>query len=409
MKFNKAFLFVVINQFIYKISENVYDLALPLTILFYTQSPIFMGISYALGFLAEFLVGYFGGAFIDSFNRKKTLTVIAISQAILISAIPILHSTELLSVQLLLLIAFLIDFLLALYGIAEVSIIPEIVNKKDLPKANSYMQMSLSIAVSIGPSLAGLALTVIGLFGSLWITFFGFILLISSLSLIQYRNKIEPIQPNPKVIFKKSFEGLKFTWLNKLYRNILIWNVFINLGLTGSVLMIIFRLQEELSLPPYQIGIVYTLSALGGIFSGWILPVINNKFKSGPTLISSSLITAISLLGLFATTNWILVGILNALLMGSIALNSRLINILYQTDVPINYLGRVISASRLISTILAPISVLVAGYLSEEFGSSTVFLIGSVIIFLTNIFALNSPLRKANWGLGNEISEKTSG
>ncbi|NPC91253.1 MFS transporter [Bacillus sp. WMMC1349] len=408
MKFNKSFLFVVSNQFIYKVSENIYDLALPLIILFYTKSPIFMSISYALGFLAEFLVGYFGGSFVDSFNRKKILTVIAFSQAILISAIPILHSTELLSVYLLLIIAFLIDFLLALYGIAEISIIPEIVNKNDLAKANSYMQMSLSIAISVGPSLAGLTLTVIGIFGSLWITFFGFILLVCSLALINYKNQIKPIKANPKAIFKRSFEGLKYTWLNTLYRNVLIWNVFINLGITGSVLMVIFRLKEELSLPSYQIGIVYTLSALGGIFSGWILPLINKKMKSGPTLLSSSLLTAISLFGLFATTNWVIVGIFYALLMGSVALNSRLINILYQTQVPIDYLGRVISASRLISTILAPISVLLAGYLSKEFGSSTVFLIGSIIVFLTNIFAFTSSLRKANWGVQNEILHKSS-
>ncbi|KGX84915.1 MFS transporter [Pontibacillus litoralis] len=166
--------------------------------------------------------------------------------------------------------------------------------------------------------------------------------------------------------------------------------------------MIIFRLKEELSLPSYQIGIIYTLSAFEGILSGWILPLIHNKFKSSLTLLSS-----MSLLGLFSTTNWVLIGFFNALLMGSVALHSRLVSILYQTQVPIDFLGRVISASRLISTILAPISVLVAGYLSEEFGSSTVFLIGSVIIFLTNIIALSSSPRKANWGSENKITEET--
>ncbi|PEB51262.1 MFS transporter, partial [Bacillus cereus] len=118
----------------------------------------------------------------------------------------------------LLTITFCIDLLLALYGIADVSIIPEIVDKKDLPKANSYMQMSLSVATSIGPSLAGGLLMVLGLFNSLWITFLGFMLLICSIRLVTYNNQIESIESNPKSIFKKSFEGIKYTWSNRLYR-----------------------------------------------------------------------------------------------------------------------------------------------------------------------------------------------
>lgn len=405
MNRNKAFIFVMSNQFIHKITENIYDLALPLVILYYTQSSILMGVCYALGFVAEFLVGYFGGALVDSFNRRKTLIIIAISQAALISLIPILHSLDLLYIPLLLFIAFCVDFLLALYGITDISIIPEIVEKKDLTKANSYMQMSMSVAISIGPSLAGVLLTVIGLFNSLWITFAGFILLIFSLRLISYKNNIVS---DAKVtdIFRKSFEGLKYTWSNQLYRSILIWNLFINLGLTGAVLMIIFRLKEELLLSPFQIGIIYTFSALGGIMAGGMLPQINKKFRSGSTLLCSSMLTGIALLGLFAFSNWIIVGVLNAILMGSVALNSRLIAVLYQSNVPIDYLGRVLSASRLISTILAPASVLAAGFLSDHYGAPTVFLIGSIIIIATNILAVRSPIRYGDWGKDHTDKEK---
>lgn len=409
MQVNKAFIFVVSNQFIHKISENIYDLAIPLIVLFYTQSPVLMGVAYALGFLADFLVGYFGGAVVDSFNRKKTLTIIAISQAILISLIIILHNYDILNTLILLSITFCIDLLLALYGIADISIIPEIVDKQDLSKANSYMQISMSIATSIGPSIAGAALTIIGLINSLWFTFLGFIVLIFSLSLIRYNNQIESLENSPGAIFKKSFEGIKYTWSNNLYRTLLNWNIFINLGLTGSVLMVIYRLKEELFLSSLQIGIVYTLSAIGGIVSGFILPFINRKFPSGLTLITSSTITSLSMFGLFLVENWIVVGILNAFLMGSVALNSRLMSILYQTKVPIDYLGRVNSASRLLSTILAPVSVLFAGYISKIYGANTVFLIGAIILFLTNLIAMNSQLRKENWGeVRNDTMEKVT-
>jgi MFS family permease len=409
MNRKRAFAFVLSNQFIHKITENIYDLALPLVILFYTNSPFLVGLCYALGFLAEFLVGYFGGALVDSFNRRKTLITLAISQAVLISMIPILHNLNLLYIPLLLVIAFFIDLLLSLYRITDVSIIPEIVEKKDLPKANSYMQMSLSVATSIGPSLAGILLTFLGLFNSLWITFTGFILLIFSIRLVKYNSKIESTT-NAKHIFRKSYEGLKYTWSNKLYRSILTWNLFINLGLTGSVLMIIVRLKEELKLASFQIGIIFTLSAVGGIIAGAIIPLIIEKFKSGKILLLSSMITALSLMGLFIFKYWLIIGFLNAFLMGSVAFNSRMVSILYQTRVPVDYLGRVLSASRLISTILAPVSVLAAGAISKNFDTTIVFFIGSIIILLTNIVAFKSPLRYENWGKeesDNEGNQKT--
>ncbi|ASB63797.1 hypothetical protein S101413_00315 [Bacillus velezensis] len=105
---NRALLFVVSSNFIHKLTENIYDLVLPLLILYFTNSPILMGVCYALGFLADFLAAYFGGAVIDSYNRKKVLIFISISQAFLISFIPIFHEFQILTAPLVLFIAFLL-------------------------------------------------------------------------------------------------------------------------------------------------------------------------------------------------------------------------------------------------------------------------------------------------------------
>lgn len=40
---NRALLFVVSSNFIHKLTENIYDLVLPLLILYFTNSPILMG------------------------------------------------------------------------------------------------------------------------------------------------------------------------------------------------------------------------------------------------------------------------------------------------------------------------------------------------------------------------------
>lgn len=402
---NRALLFVVSSNFIHKLTENIYDLVLPLLILYFTNSPILMGVCYALGFLADFLAAYFGGAVIDSYNRKKVLIFISISQAFLISFIPIFHEFQILTAPLVLFIAFFIDLLIAMYGLTDISIIPEIVKKSDLPSANSFSQIALSIATSIGPSIAGLSLTIFGLFNSLWFTFSGFLILIFSLRLINYSDKEITAAATPKKILRKSFEGLKYTLSIKVYKLLTLWNLFINLGLTGAVLMIMFKLKEELHITETQIGFIYTLSAAGGIISGLILPYVHRFFKSAHALFISSFMTALSLLILAHSDHWLTIGILNSILMGSIGLNSRLVSLLFQTHVPADYLGRVFSGSRLISTLLAPLSVLAAGYFSHKLGTLHVFQAGSFIIILTNIVFLFTSLRHEDWRLLKEESD----
>ena len=108
---------------------------------------------------------------------------------------------------------------------------------------------------------------------------FQVLILIFSLRLINYSDKEITAAATPKEILRKSFEGLKYTLSIKVYKLLTLWNLFINLGLTGAVLMIMFKLKEELHITETQIGFIYTLSAAGGIISGLILPYVH-RFSS---------------------------------------------------------------------------------------------------------------------------------
>ncbi|MBB3908358.1 MULTISPECIES: MFS transporter [Anoxybacillaceae] len=396
---NKAFLFIISSHFIHKIAETLYDLALPLLVLHATGSSLLMGSMYALGFFAEFLVGFFGGAIVDSINRRKLLMFISALQALFISFLPISASFKFFNMVIIFLVAFALDICIAIYRIADTSIIPQLVEKEHLPQANGIMQMAISTAEAIGPAISGLLISTIGLFNSLWINFSTFILLLSTLSLIKsQRTELNNNISSPKQLWFSSVQGLHYTLKNPLFKLILIWNLFVNFGLSGSVLMIVFHLKEVIDLKSFEIGLVMTMSALGGITSGAIFSKIQAIFNSGKMLLISSLTTSIALFLFPFQNNWISSGIVVFALMFSVGLNSRLIYLLFQSSVPEKKLGRVIGASRLISTLLAPVSVLIAGSIAK-INSNYVFIGGSIIIAISTIVALNTDLKRANWSV----------
>ncbi|KPC98092.1 hypothetical protein B9L19_13750 [Geobacillus thermocatenulatus] len=134
---NKAFLFITSSHFIHKIAETLYDLAIPLLVLQATGSSLLMGAMYALGFFAEFLVSFFGGAIVDSVNRKKLLMFISTLQALFISILPISASFEFFNIIIIFLVAFVLDICIAIYRIADISIIPQLVEK------NIYLKLTV--------------------------------------------------------------------------------------------------------------------------------------------------------------------------------------------------------------------------------------------------------------------------
>ncbi|SDX41892.1 Transmembrane secretion effector [Marininema mesophilum] len=307
---NRSFVFIGTSQFIHKIGECLYDLLMPLLVLYLTGSPVLMGTMYVVGELAEFIVYMFGGVIVDMYNRKKLLITIAVLQATLIILIPVTERLDFLNISLIFLVSFILDICVCLYGIADVSIIPQIVEKEDLPSANGFMQVALSTGQALGPAISGGIISIFGLFGSVWINSGIFLLLLFTFLFLQSYNKKPKIEKiTPKRILSNSWEGFLFTYRQSFLRKLLIW--------------------------PIMFGVVII---------------------------------------------------------------SRLISLFIQSTTDPELLGRVNGASRLISGVLAPVSVLLAGYISEIKGTTSVFIGSAAVIFLSAILIMFSELRQASWG-----------
>jgi MFS family permease len=399
---NRSVHAVTAGAFLHRVAETFYDLAMPLLVLKLTGSAVLMSVMFGLGFVAELLVSMFGGTFIDRMDRRKLLITVAAAEVLTMGVAGTAYSLDVLSVPALIGLAFVIDGLVRLSITADSSILPQLVDREQVPRASGRLQMALSTAQALGPAMAGACVVLAGLGGTLWITAGAFLPLLGLVFLVKWPAR-EPVTAEAGAgivgFAKSSWHGMAFTFSNRMYRALLLWRGVFDFAYGAVYLMLIYYFQHQRHLSGAEIGLIATFGALGGLAGGAMFARVQAHFRSGTLLLCSALIMAAASALLPFTGDWPVLGLLLAVLMFFGALVGRLTGLLFQTTVPAEYLGRVISATQLISTATGPVSVLLAGWLSQNYGASTVFFGGSAVVVLLVVASLRSRIATADWGV----------
>lgn len=160
---NKNFTLLWVGKLISQLGDKFYAIALAWWILQKTNSPAIMGFFLLVSVLPGILFGFFAGALTDRWKRKNILIVADIIRGCLVLAITIFSIYDMLEVWHVFLIGFLLSLATAFFDPAMQSIIPEIVEKEKLTKANGISQMVSGICTVAGPMLGAMAVSMLGL------------------------------------------------------------------------------------------------------------------------------------------------------------------------------------------------------------------------------------------------------
>ena len=95
--------------------------------------------------------------------QEAALIAVSLVRAVLVSAIPLLHAAHLLSLNLLYLIVFAISVVGAAAGPALSTAVPLLVSAADLTAANALIQSTATVGVLLGPTVAGIGISIFGI------------------------------------------------------------------------------------------------------------------------------------------------------------------------------------------------------------------------------------------------------
>ena len=293
-----------------------------------------------------------------------------------------------------------------LFGLAEVlrdnsaqTLMPSVVDKENLEKANGRMWSAESLTNSfIGPPLGslliGIAIFIPFFFDA--VSFFFAVALIASL-----KGTFKPVaddKPREKINFKAEIkEGYAWLWAHPLLRPMAIILGSMNgLGTMVGATFILFA-QEVLETSVFTFALLGTAGAVGGTVGGLLAPKISAKIGSGRSLAMTLAAAPIGSLIIALTTTWQVVWVVVVLETFFAILWNTITVSLRQSIIPTHLLGRVNSVYRFFAWGSIPIGMFVGGGLvsaltlviSRENALRAPYLFGVVLGLL--LWALAAP------------------
>ncbi|THJ65114.1 MFS transporter [Arthrobacter echini] len=363
------------------LADGSFHVVLPLVAVSFTQSPALVaGLTFALT-LPWLLFALIAGALADRSDRRVLMVAANGARAVLLIILVLVIVLDAGSIALLYVVAFGIGTAETVYDTAAQSILPQLVRREQLSRANGRLYaVELTTNQFVGPPLGGLlvaagVMLAFGAQAAMWVVALGSLLLV--------RGSFKPARTSGASVRADIAEGLRFLWSHAVLRALALFTGIFNLA--TSAMMAVFVLfavgpASAMGLTELGYGVLLSVvaagSVLGSLLAGWAERRIGRAL-----LISFAILGGVVFIGTPALTS-------SALLVGggffiggaAIVMGNVIIVSLRQRITPNELLGRVNSAYRLVGWGTMPIGALLGGFLAQALGLQPTFAIMALVV-----------------------------
>ncbi|MDQ2847863.1 MAG: MFS transporter [Actinomycetota bacterium] len=367
------------------IGDGAFAAAMPLLALTVTHDPRLISVISAAGYLPWLLLSLPAGALVD---RRDQVALMWRSQAIqggLVGVVAVLAVLGRISIPVLAVLAFGLGACEVVFGNAAQTILPSIVAKPLLHKANGNQQTITTIGQQfVGPPIGSL------LFGVAVALPFGldagtFALSAALLATLPRRPRAPVVHPPMRTAIA---DGLRWLTRHRLLRTLAILlgvNTFC--GQLGNATLVLLATQT-LRLDTRGYGLLLAGAAIGSVLGGLINGRLVGRIGALPALSTSLATNAVVFVGIGLSPNALVLGAL----LGINGFVTTLWNIvtvsIRQQVVPAELLGRVNSVYKMLGWGLIPLGALAGGLLAHLFGLRAPFPIAGVLRGVALLVAL---------------------
>ncbi|HET7355479.1 MAG TPA: MFS transporter [Nocardioidaceae bacterium] len=280
-----------------------------------------------------------------------------------------------------LLVSFAIGLASPFFDNASSAVLPEIVERGSLERANSWNQSSLLLCANLVGPPVGAALFVwhSGLpLGIQAASFVGAALLVSRVADAGHRPVADPTRSSTRELR----EGLRYLWDHELLRSLGLLLAVIN-GVTGGIVAIfVLFVLEVLLLPQAAYGWLVAAFAVGGLIGAYLAARVRAAIGVLGTVVGAALLFSLgaALLGLCPVLPVVVVAVvctgLASVLWNVVTVSLR------QRIVPKELLGRVTSVYRMVGMGASPIGAIGAGALAHATSIQDAYTVGAVVLLV---------------------------
>ena len=399
------------------LGDGIVAIAYPWLASAVTRSPLLIALSAVVSRLPWLVFTLHAGVITDRFNRKRIIVAMDTLRGLLTIAIGIFvylereslpslnELTSLTNLETNYTLYSVILITAFLFGLAEVlrdncaqTLMPAVVEDKDLEKANGRMWSAESLTNSfIGPPL-GSFIIAIAIFLPFFVDAVTFFLAAALIAGMKPTVKsFEPETKSGPINFRAEIkEGFSWLWSHTLLRPMAIILGLLNAIASLSAAVYILFAQEVLNTTVFIFAVLGTAAAVGGILGGLLGPKISEKIGSGRSLAIALFVMPLGALLIGFASQWYVVWALIFFQTIAGVLWNVVTVSLRQSLIPTNLLGRVNSVYRFFAWGTIPIGTLLGGgvvfalegLIGREMAFRSVYFIGAALGFILFVYAI---------------------
>lgn len=365
--------------------------ALPLLAASLTRDPFLVALLHFARFVPWLLFSLLSGALVDRVDRRHLMWQVDIFRAVVIGVLGFLVATDRAGLPALFVAAFLLGTAGTLFDNASQAILPSIVDRAHLARANGRL-FGAQVATNqlAGPPLGGV------LFAATAAT----PLLADSASFVVAAVLVATIpghfrsaRPAPGAdagagdragltlaegIGRDIGEGLGWLWRHQVLRTLALVMGAVNLLYEAAIAVLVLFAQDRLGLGDAGYGMLLTCFAVGSGIASLTAERLIARLGAGRALVLSLAVMGTSQMAFgLSSTAWLAgmtgVGVGFALITWNVIAVS-----LRQAIIPDHLLGRVNSAYRFLGSGAIPLGALAGGLLAERYGLRAPFVLGGL-------------------------------
>jgi MFS family permease len=367
------------------LADGVLWVALPLLAVQLTRSPaLIAGVTVAARI--PWLLAPVAGALADRLDRRHAMVRVNLVRTVLLGGLALAVAADLATLPLLYAVAVLLGFAETLFDTSAQSLLPALVSRDDLTRANSRLfAVELVANTFVGPPLGGL-LAALGLAVAFGVPAAAYLVGAACLALLAGSFKATGAGPAGSTRLRDDIaEGARFVWHHPVLRPLAVMLGAQNMAFAAfyAVFVLFAVAPGPMGLSEAGFGIVTATLGVGSLLGTWLAVPAERRLGRFRTLLLSVALGAASLAVPVVTASPVLVGASMAMTGVTMVLWNVVTVSLRQRITPDRLLGRMNASYRLVGWGTMPLGALLGGVLAEALGLRVTFLVAAGIVVLT--------------------------
>ncbi len=411
---NRNFRLLWIGQGTSLIGDQFTMIAIPWLVLLLTGDPLVLGIVLALEGIPRAIFMLIGGAITDRFSQRSVMILSDLARILLTLAIIFMIFSGNIQLWALYIFVLALGTVSGFFLPASNSMVPRILDTKNLMAGNSIIQGTAQLSVFIGPLIAGglialfssgytslnlgISSPMVGIGIALIIDALTFIISIATLVMMKV-DHIQSEHEEVKNILSSVKEGISFVMKTPALLNMFLLLAAVNFLFTGPFLVgIPVIANSRLTEGAAAFGIIMASFGIGNLMG----IIASGIIKINPKRLGMLTAIMVGISGVFMA----LIGFINSMWIGSVLvfilglLNGYvgiIITTLLQENTPPEMLGRLMSLVMLFAVGLVPVSQAISGALIKVSLEGLFACCGVLIVLTAFIVMMSKEIR--NFGL----------